>query len=633
MIQSGEILGGTYQIIREIGHGGTGIIYLAEHLRLQKKVVVKKIKDHFVGQVNGRAEVDILKRLHHTCLPQVYDFLVIGSSVYTIMEYVEGYDLQQYLDQGYQFPEQTIRQWLLQLSEVLEYLHTQNPPILHSDIKPANLMITPQGTICLIDFNISLDGGNTKDVQGISPWYAAPEQYEEVQNILYGRESRIVLDGRMDIYSLGATFYRVMTGLLPSPEGASDILDMDIPYSEGLKAVISKSMKRKPSARFQTAKQMKKALTDIGRMDPVYKRYGRLQIAGGLVWILCVVTGVLCLYYGNWKNGVEKWQQAYRELYVYAQTQNETEIVSKATEMLNDSTYKSYLKKHEEKRADVLHTLGESYYRQEMFDEAAACYQEAWELEPQEGGFCKDYVIALVRAGKLSRAGQVIRSAQGLEHLSQEEQKLIQAEIDWMNQDTESALAALEELTGTSGTAAAEREVLQDAWLLLAEIYESSSDYENAAKALESAGQILSSKEILRKLGQTAVKAASESKQPTVQNAYLQKALACYELLNQSSSPSYNDRLNLALTERASGEYDRSNQTLQAMEKEYPDDYVIKMWICYNYLGLSEENRESKSLMEDLRFTYKDGKHCYDLSGETNEDMEQLIEIMNGLGE
>lgn len=79
MIQSGMVLDGIYRIIQEIGQGGTGIIYLAEHLRLHKKVVVKKIKDHFVGQVNGRAEVDILKRLHHSYLPQVYDFLVIGG--------------------------------------------------------------------------------------------------------------------------------------------------------------------------------------------------------------------------------------------------------------------------------------------------------------------------------------------------------------------------------------------------------------------------------------------------------------------------------------------------------------------------------------------------------------------------
>ena len=134
MIQRGDILANTYQIIDEIGSGGTGIIYLAEHLHLRKKVVVKKIKDHFVGQVNGRVEVDILKRLHHTNLPQVYDFLNIDSSIYTVMDYIEGKDLQKYLDQGYTFPEELVRNWLVDLCEVLWYLHSQNKPTTNNGI-------------------------------------------------------------------------------------------------------------------------------------------------------------------------------------------------------------------------------------------------------------------------------------------------------------------------------------------------------------------------------------------------------------------------------------------------------------------------------------------------------------------
>lgn len=664
MIQNGEILGGMYQIIQEIGQGGTGIIYLAEHLRLQKRVVVKKIKDNFVGQVNGRAEVDILKKLHHTCLPQVYDFLVLGSSVYTVMEYVQGYDLQQYLDQGYQFPEQTVRQWLLQLSEVLEYLHSQKPPIFHSDIKPANLMVTPQGNICLIDFNISLDGENSKDIQGISPWYAAPEQSEKAQNVLYGRKDRIVLDGRMDIYSLGATFYRVMTGRLPSPDKTQirDLVSMNLPYSDGLKAVVSKAMRKSPSARFQTAKQMRKALVEIERMDPVYRRYGRIQVGSVFVWLLCVIAGVLCLYYGNWQNRVEQWRQAYRELYVSAEAQAETEIVSKATEMLNEYRYKGYLKQHEDERAEVLHTLGESYFRQEKFKEAASCYQEAWELMPEAGGYCKDYVVSLVRSGQLSKAGQVIRSAEGLRDLSQEEQQLIQAEIAWMNEDAETAVSVLEELLGAAD-AGGSSDVLQSAWLLQADIYESQGEYSKAVASLEYAQKNLPSKEILRHLGQTAMDAAMASERETNQKAYIQKALTCYQNLNQSSAPSYYDRLNLALVQRASEEYRNSNDTLREMAQLYPDDYVVAMWMCYNYLDLgaagesstaepeeeeeeetenagelyaeepvAENSKEEQSLLNDLLFRYRDCKHMYDASGAMDQDMEALIEIMQDLG-
>ena len=185
MLQNGDVIDGIYQIVREIGKGGTGVIYLGYHLRLQKQVIIKRIKDNAAGRMNVRAEADILKRLHHTYLPQVFDFLIVGSGIYTVMDYIPGHDLQYYLDNGYQFPESTIRLWMAELCDVLDYLHSQNPRILHSDIKPANIMITPEGHVCLIDFNVSLDGETSKELQGISVNYAAPEQYRYAMDKLY----------------------------------------------------------------------------------------------------------------------------------------------------------------------------------------------------------------------------------------------------------------------------------------------------------------------------------------------------------------------------------------------------------------------------------------------------------------
>lgn len=631
MIQDGEILDGMYQIIREIGRGGTGIIYLAYHLRLQKRVVVKKIKDHFAGQINGRAEVDILKRLHHSYLPQVYDFLVVGTSIYTVMEYVEGQDLQQYLDQGYHFPEQVIRQWLIQLCEVLEYLHTQNPPILHSDIKPSNIMITSQGNVCLIDFNISLDGEVSKDIQGVSPWFAAPEQYQKAQDILNGRKNTQLLDARMDIYSLGAVFYTVMTGQLPSPdrEQYGDILSVEIPYSDGLRAVVAKALRKKRTARFQTAGQMKKALSDVSRMDPLYKRYTAAQAGSVFAWILCVVAGVLLLYYGNWQNSVEKWQQAYRQLYVSAENQEETDIISQATEILNSRTYKGYLGKHEDKKAGVLRLLGESYFRQENFEEAASCYGEAWELMPKDGGLCRDYTVALVRSGQLGKARRIMESADGLRNLSGGERLLIQAEMSRMAEDDEHALEELGELFERES----DRELLISGYLLEASIYDGREEYGNAVASLEAARELDGSKEVLRHMGQSAVKAASSESRKVNENAWLQKALACYQSLNGNGSPSYEDRLNLALVERAMGKYKDSNTHLNEMNQVYNEDYVVPMWMCYNYLDLAKEQGGYENILEELKFRFQDGMHRYRSFGKTDPDMEALAEIMKELEE
>lgn len=190
MLQSGDIISGMYQVIREIGTGGMGVIYIGYHLHLQKQIVIKKIKETCVDRVNVRGEADILKQLRHTYLPQVYDFLEVGNDVYTVMDYIPGENLQYYIDHNYTFPEETILLWMRELCEVLDYLHTRKPRILHSDIKPANIMVTPEGDICLIDFNISLDGSVTQEVQGLSRRYASPEQPQDLDSYLWGNTDK-----------------------------------------------------------------------------------------------------------------------------------------------------------------------------------------------------------------------------------------------------------------------------------------------------------------------------------------------------------------------------------------------------------------------------------------------------------
>ena len=112
MLQSGDIISGMYQVIREIGTGGMGVIYIGYHLHLQKQIVIKKIKETCVDRVNVRGEADILKQLRHTYLPQVYDFLEVGNDVYTVMDYIPGENLQYYIDHNYTFPEETILLWM-----------------------------------------------------------------------------------------------------------------------------------------------------------------------------------------------------------------------------------------------------------------------------------------------------------------------------------------------------------------------------------------------------------------------------------------------------------------------------------------------------------------------------------------
>lgn len=179
-LEKGIILEQTYEIIEEIGSGGGGIVFRARHLRLQTDVVVKKIKDDVRGKVKSRQEADILKNLKHPYLPRVYDFIETEDGVYTVMDYIHGENLSEAVKRHGGFPEKRVRKWAEQLGEALDYLHSQKPAIIHSDIKPANIMLTQDDNICLIDFNISLAmGGTMESAVGISAGFSPPEQYRD----------------------------------------------------------------------------------------------------------------------------------------------------------------------------------------------------------------------------------------------------------------------------------------------------------------------------------------------------------------------------------------------------------------------------------------------------------------------
>ncbi len=177
-----EIIASTYEIIEKLGAGGGGTVFLANHLRLGKQVVLKADKRKISTRPELlRREVDILKELKHPYIPNVYDFFVEGNLVCTVMDYIQGESLDKPLKRGEKFSQPQVIRWGKQLLEALCYLHSPThgtPPrgFVHSDIKPANLMRTPDNDICLIDFNIALALGE-ETVIGCSAGYASPEHY------------------------------------------------------------------------------------------------------------------------------------------------------------------------------------------------------------------------------------------------------------------------------------------------------------------------------------------------------------------------------------------------------------------------------------------------------------------------
>ncbi len=176
-----NLVAGVYQIINSIGSGGGGIIYLAYHTRLNKNVILKADKRSVSStKIDSlRREVDALKNLSHSNIPQVYDFVVQDGVVYTVIEYIEGESFDKLLKNGREFTQAEIVTWSKQLLSALVYLHSRPPyGILHADIKPANIMLSTNGEVSLIDYNIALALGEEGAVAvGRSFGYASPEHY------------------------------------------------------------------------------------------------------------------------------------------------------------------------------------------------------------------------------------------------------------------------------------------------------------------------------------------------------------------------------------------------------------------------------------------------------------------------
>lgn len=219
-IKTDTLLNQRYVLLEALGQGGMGTVYRAEHVRLHAIVAIKEIRglSRLAGdEAKLRAELDrcehearFLVKLNHPNLPKVTDAFVEQDAFYLVMEYIEGVTLDARLQAAEGRPLDVLQtvEWGLQIVEVLTYLHAQDPPIIFRDLKPSNVMVTPDGIIKLIDFGIArhFQPGAAKDTSLLgSVGYSPPEQFGKGQT-----------DPRSDVYALGATLHHLVTGRDPS---------------------------------------------------------------------------------------------------------------------------------------------------------------------------------------------------------------------------------------------------------------------------------------------------------------------------------------------------------------------------------------------------------------------------------
>jgi eukaryotic-like serine/threonine-protein kinase len=213
MLTPETVLQGRYRVVRQLGQGGMGAVYEAIDERLDTTVA---LKETLFGDERLRKQFErearLLARMHHPALPRVSDHFSEADGQFLVMQFIAGDDLAQMMkDKQGPFPPDQVLRWGDQLLDALDYLHTQEPQIIHRDIKPQNLKLTSRGQIILLDFGLAkgetagLSAVTTSaSIYGYTPNYAPLEQIQ-------GQGT----DPRSDIYALSATLYHLMTGVKP----------------------------------------------------------------------------------------------------------------------------------------------------------------------------------------------------------------------------------------------------------------------------------------------------------------------------------------------------------------------------------------------------------------------------------
>ena len=326
----GTILRGRYEIITELGKGGMSTVYLAKDLNLDSYWAVKQV--NYTSQVDMdcfKKEVELLACLNHAYIPRIVDRIEIQRDYYVIMDFVDGTSLGRKVQAEGPLKEKEVVEMAKMLCEVLDYLHNaRQNPIVYRDMKPDNVMLTQSGKIKLIDFGIAKECVRGQVEQGANigtKGYAAPEQYRGTSNIL---------DERTDIYSLGATLYYLVTGIVPGkpPNAIKSVRQIDSSLSEGLEYIILKCANDDPEKRYQNCKELNNDLENIDKLTSTYRGVMRKKLMAFVACIFFSIVFGICSYLGYRDlqyERLDKYDEAFKEATAY-ERQEDYENAAKA---------------------------------------------------------------------------------------------------------------------------------------------------------------------------------------------------------------------------------------------------------------------------------------------------------------
>lgn len=291
MLEIGSLVDNKYRVLDVVGSGGMSTVYLARNERANKswaiKEVLKQGEENLEIKKNSLiAETEMLKKLDHPNLPTIVDVIETDNTFLVVMDYIEGNDLGDIINEFGAQPQEKVIEWAKQVCDVLRYLHTRNPVIIYRDLKPANIMLKPDGNITLIDFGTAREA-EVKDVANTislgTRGYAAPEQF--------GDGARA--DNRTDIYCFGATIYHLVTGHNPAEEPyiIEPIRDINPALSGGLEKIILKCTQPKPQDRYQDCDELMYDLEHYKEIDDLYRKKQKRKLG---LFLSSLILSIIC---------------------------------------------------------------------------------------------------------------------------------------------------------------------------------------------------------------------------------------------------------------------------------------------------------------------------------------------------
>lgn len=652
----------TYEILDKLGEGAGGIVYKAYHKRLRQEVVIKQHRRSAVSLTGSRREVDILKNLHHSYLPQVLDFFEIDGDVYTVMSYVPGKSFAQLLAEGYRFTPKELIRWGMQICSALNYLHSQNPPVIHCDIKPANIMLTPRGDICLIDFNISFYLGDTA-VLGYTNGYTSPEQYIMALSHESGQNEAgdVHIDERTDIYSVGATLYHLAVG-----QKVGDYRErINAEYlaqftGDSFAQVIERALRIDPAQRYQSAYDMFRALENIPKKDSRYLSLLHRQTAVRIVLVLLLAGFIVLGGYGISRikservdayNGLVEEQISLIEAGDY---EGQEQVFEEASELLPSSLESYYqnaysLYKQEKfedcisfidydicqneqldlvqaRMADVYYLRADSYFRLEQYEEAADAYEDVFRMGTRHTEYYRDYAITLAYAGDEEEAQKVLQEA--IDYgLTEDSVYYAKGEIENALGRQDAALQEFKECISITD----DMEMKTRAYLMMSDIYKEKGSDASRRDVLLEAREELPAEEQLQVLERLA-SADIELADTTGKKEYREEAIEVLTQIIDQGWGTFDTADTLAIQYEKQGEIEQARKTVDQMLETYGEDYRIYMRYAFLEIDTQELKENAQRDYSQFAEYYEKAEELYhEQVKDNNTDAQmQLLEDVYG---